>query len=389
MMNLTTPRMSAPRGFRRATWRGAFTLVELLVVIAIIGVLVALLLPAIQAAREAARRAQCQNNLKQIGLGALNHESAYKFFPTGGWSYDWGPDPDRGFGEDQPSGWAYNLLPFIEQQNVHSLGAGLPFGSAARQQALTQLITTYIPAYRCPSRGAPELQLSIWNNPVKNMGSWVNSVATTTGVFKTDYAANSGGAYFSDGATWFGGAPSALTGDYAPAERHFNLAIAGGATMDFCSTPQSGAERNRARMCQDGVIFIRSEVTFANIEDGAANTYLIGEKYLQPNAYQGATSSTDPGYSQNSNQAAYTGYEWDNQRKAWSSIWDDPSNQELFQPQMDRPNVDSIDIFGSAHPAAFHMVFCDGSVRAISYDVDPYVHSYSASRFDGQVINGP
>src|SRR3954451_16282238 len=95
----------------RRAW-SAFTLVELLVVIAIIGVLVALLLPAIQAAREAARRSQCKNNLKQIGLACLNHLDTHKHFPSGGWGYKWAPDPNRGSGAEQPGSWIYNMLPF-------------------------------------------------------------------------------------------------------------------------------------------------------------------------------------------------------------------------------------------------------------------------------------
>ena len=95
--------------------RQGFTLVELLVVIAIIGILIGLLLPAVQSVREAARRIQCANHLKQMGLGALNHEEAHGFFPSCGWGWAWIGDPDRGFGETQPGGWIYNLLPFVEQ----------------------------------------------------------------------------------------------------------------------------------------------------------------------------------------------------------------------------------------------------------------------------------
>ncbi|NQT38164.1 MAG: DUF1559 domain-containing protein, partial [Planctomycetes bacterium] len=130
--------------------RRGFTLVELLVVIAIIGILIGLLLPAVQSVREAARRIQCANHLKQMGLGALNHEEAHGFFPSCGWGWAWIGDPDRGFGETQPGGWIYNLLPFVEQDALHNLGAGK--SDSEKRAFAGEVANTPIAMFNCPSR---------------------------------------------------------------------------------------------------------------------------------------------------------------------------------------------------------------------------------------------
>ncbi len=144
-----------------------FTLVELLVVIAIIGVLVALLLPAIQAAREAARRAQCQNNLKQIGLACLNYESAKNLLPYGALL---GSSADLG-GTPLYAGWTIEILPFCENQQLKALyRPGIVITST--DVTTQRLRETPMPMYTCPSDQPMELVTPSGGHPLAMTVKW-------------------------------------------------------------------------------------------------------------------------------------------------------------------------------------------------------------------------
>src|SRR5262245_15994214 len=126
--------------------RFAFTLIELLVVIAIIGTLTGLLLPAVQKIRESANRAQCQNNLKQMGLAFVHHHDTYGYFPTGGWGWNQQPTYINGVsttGLAQHAGWGFQILPFIEAENVWKAGPAQAIGATNR-------------VFFCPSRRGPQ-----------------------------------------------------------------------------------------------------------------------------------------------------------------------------------------------------------------------------------------
>ncbi len=328
--------------------RTAFTLVELLVVIAIIGMLVGLLLPAVQQAREAARQMQCSNNLKNIGLGAMNHESSVRIYPAGGWYYYWKGDPDLGFGHLQPGSWAYSLLPFIEQNALFQLGTdGDPTQISATQKEGTKMrCQTPVALFYCPSRRAPSLYY------VRDFGKDCNALDNKQGA-KGDYAAS------------FGSNSSG-----------FNNGANQSTNTSWEASLACGRNRTWKDPKANGVSYDYGAASIGEIRDGTSNTYLVGEKYLAPEVYDAADSP----FCYTDDVTVYAGCDGDNMRI---------SVRDTRMPLQDRANSDvgSPTRFGSCHAGTFGMSMCDGSVQRISYSIDGETHENLANRADGKAVS--
>jgi prepilin-type N-terminal cleavage/methylation domain-containing protein len=342
--------LSPPRQTRTRSKRSAFTLVELLVVIVIIGILIALLLPAIQAAREAARLMTCSSHESMLAKACINHESSQGNFPSGGWIWWWIGDPDCGFGQRQPGGWAYNILPFADATNIHDMGKGLPYSQKINFAA--RMAQTPLELFYCPSRRQPvtyPLDPTNPNNTCYNMSPITNCV-------KNDYAGNAGDTFIG-WPDWpgTGSDPKAL-----------NLA-------SYLAKPG-----NVNHKLHTGIIFGSSMVTTGDIPDGLSSTYLLGERYINADHYTDGVDNGD-------NNPAYGGFDWDFVRWGGPASPPDPN----YYPRRDQPGNENLLCFGSAHSSVFNMALCDGSVRAIPYTIDPKTHSYLSNRKDHQAVSAP
>jgi prepilin-type N-terminal cleavage/methylation domain-containing protein len=338
--------------------RRGFTLVELLVVIAIIGVLVAILLPAVQAAREASRRTQCLNNLRNLGLAVNNHLDVHKHYPTGGWGWLWAGDPDRGYGVRQPGGWMYNLLPYMEEQALHDLGKGLAEGSTQKKQLATQVVQTPLAWATCPSRRAIDVYPVTWSGICSNTGVNMNPLQSTTlgcQAARADYSFNA-----SDrGNNEFGGGP----GSYQNGDSGF------GWRNTSCTSSSND------RMC--GISYERSLVKLKDVKDGVSKTYLAGEKYLNRQKYGTGSDAAD-------NEFWNVGFDNDMYKTAER----EPASDGQVLNAQGVPQDDS-NRYGSSHEQAFHVVMGDASVRRIPYEIDLVVHRRMANRQDGLPVQVP
>lgn len=353
--------MSAERSFRKS--RG-FTLVELLVVIAIIGILVALLLPAVQAAREAARRMQCQNNCKQIGLAMHNYHDTYKSFPLS-WNLE-----VPGFGtasqfNGQP--WGVRILPFIEQQplydqfdqNLITVGVGSGIPGSLPNGILAQ---TPLAAFICPSAPGGALRGYTFDSTPAGLPVVIPNMAPS------DYI----------GTTGVRGVFSSVA--YAP--------TGGGGS-------------------RDGVLQVHGNSPFgvggdsgrmADILDGTANTFVVGERTGGDKIYIGKLAAGSLGPFPLSVAKGLNGGGWAdllNGENWFKGTVNNPTETSVGLVEAGSPDGGLCHLnctnvrgqgFHSFHPGGGNFVMADGSVQFMSETASTLAIASRITRQKGEVV---
>jgi len=360
---------------RRRFFPTGFTLVELLVVIAIIATLIGLLLPAVQSAREAARRTQCKNHLKQMALAALSLESAFGFFPSGGittypqiQNYVQGGralPPGR-----QGLGWGFQILPYIEEF------------AASNISTEAQIQNTPVATYFCPSRRGP----SKFKNPERGTDFWMlDYAAIQPGPprgfdpvrFETNMSEYSLVSRLptTQGCARGWGFYGAVGNDGGGGRNPRKRSDLGTTYYGYCGVIARGSTFRTGGALVD--LGYEGNTRIKKITDGLSKTIMLTEKRIrQP-------------YDNPKDSERY------NDDEGWSTGWDfDAVIHGYCRPHVDGPLYASGDYArwstpGAAHPGGFNAVFADGSVTQLTYDLQPETFNQLVHRADGEAAVAP
>ncbi|WP_165066965.1 DUF1559 family PulG-like putative transporter [Paludisphaera rhizosphaerae] len=313
---------------RKVRLQQAFTLIELLVVIAIIAVLIALLLPAVQSAREAARRAQCVNNLKQIGLALHNYTDSNGYFPPGYSSFYRMDSGDAGTAEDDIGpgwGWASFILPQMEQRNLYD---SINFNYTLTLPHNTTAQFLRVNSYLCPSDSTP---ITV---PVRNEAN--------TQTMYTVGCANYVGMY---------------------------------GIGEIGDAPGRGA----------GIFFRNSKINFAAITDGTSNTIAVGERSHNLSYVTWTGRAVGGWLFKTSSVEGGTDQFMVDPEEAFTMILGPVGTEDGGRTPND-PEA-HVEDYWSRHPGGVNSLFADGSVRFIKSSINPIPWQALATRAGGEILS--